>query len=115
MAGFRWVRYVRVMPLALAIGFALIAAPSLMAQTNTGEVSGIVKDGSGGVLPGATVTATHLATGTVIERVTDAEGRFFLPALRIGQWDITATLSGFAPQTQKGIALEVGRTVNVEF
>jgi len=86
-----------------------------VAQTNTGEISGVVKDSSGGVLPGATVTATHPASGTVVERVTDGEGRFFLPALRIGQWDITATLSGFASQTQKGIALEIGRTLSLEF
>ena len=48
------------------------------------------RDTSGGVLPGATVTATHPASGTVVERVTDGEGRFFLPALRIGQWEVTA-------------------------
>ena len=45
------------------------------------------------MLPGATVTATHPASGTVVERVTDGEGRFFLPALRIGQWEVTATMS----------------------
>ena len=82
-------------------------------QTNTGEIGGAVKDTSGGVLPGATVTARHPASGTVVERVTDAEGRFFFPALRIGQWEITAVLSGFAPQTQK-IALEIGRTLALE-
>jgi hypothetical protein len=47
--------------------------------------------------------------------VTDSAGRFFLPALRTGQWDITASLSGFAPQTQEGIVLEMGRTLNIEF
>src|SRR5438552_9507176 len=86
---------------------------SAIAQTNTGEVGGVVKDISGGVLPGATVTARHAATGAVVERVTDSAGRFFLPALRTGQWDITASLAGFAPQTQKGIVLEMGRTLNV--
>jgi hypothetical protein len=83
-------------------------------QTNTGEIGGVVKDTSGGVLPGATVTARHPASGTVVERVTDGEGRFFLPALRIGQWEVTAALSGFAPQTQKGIVLEIGRTLSIE-
>src|SRR5437870_1886555 len=88
---------------------------SAIAQTNTGEVVGIVRDTSGGVLPAAAVTARHIITGAVIERVTDAAGRFFLPALRTGQWDITASLTGFAPQTQKGIVLEMGRTLNLEF
>jgi carboxypeptidase family protein len=90
-------------------------ASGAIAQTNTGEVGGVVKDISGGVVPGATVTGRHAATGLVVERVTDSQGRFFLPALRTGQWDITASLSGFAPQTQKGIVLEMGRTLNIEF
>src|SRR5580765_345354 len=95
---------------ALALSVPAIAA----AQTNTGEVGGIVKDMSDGVLAGATVTARHAATGLVVERVTDAAGRFLLPALRTGQWDITASLSGFAAHTVKGIVLEIGRTLNLE-
>ncbi len=83
-------------------------------QTNTGEIGGVVKDSSGGVLPGATVTATHPASGTVVERVADTEGRFFLPALRIGEWEVTAVLSGFAPQAQK-VALSIGGTLSLEF
>jgi hypothetical protein len=98
------------------IAALLISSPAgLFAQINTGEISGVVRDSSGGVLPGASVTATHTASGTVIERVTDAEGRFFLPALRIGQWDIVATLTGFATQTQRGVVLEIGRTLSLEF
>jgi hypothetical protein len=97
---------------ALLLG---LAGPSALAQTNTSEVGGIVRDISGGVLPGATVRARHAATGLVVERVTDLEGRFFLPALRTGQWDITASLSGFTPQSHKGVVLELGRTLNIEF
>ena len=89
-------------------------ASTSVAQTNTGEVSGVVKDLSGGVLPGATVTALHLASGTVVERVTDGQGRFFLPALRIGDWEVTVRLSGFAVQTRR-FALEIGRAVGLEF
>jgi len=86
-----------------------------IAQTNTGEVGGAVRDISGGVLPGATVTARHAAAGFVVERITDSAGRFFLPALRTGEWDVTASMSGFTPQTHKGIVLEIGRTLNLEF
>ena len=58
---------------------ALFSASVVAAQVNTGEISGVVRDSVGGVLPGAAVIATHTATGTVVERVTDGEGRFFLP------------------------------------
>ena len=87
------------MKAVLALLFALWTSVAA-AQINTGEIGGVVRDSVGGVLPGATVTATHPASGTVVERVTDAEGRFFLPALRIGTWDIEARLAGFAPQTR---------------
>ncbi len=85
------------------------------AQTNTGEIAGVIQDGSGAVLPGAAVIATHPASGTVVERVTDEAGRFFLPALRTGEWDLTVTLAGFATQTRRGVVLEIGRTVTLDF
>ena len=97
-----------------ALVAVILAAPVANAQTNTGEISGVVQDSSGGVLPGATVTARHPASGTVLERVTDGEGRFFFPALRIGEWEVTAVLPGFALQMQR-ITLEIGRAVGVEF
>ncbi len=85
------------------------------AQTNTAEIGGVVRDASGGVLPGAVVTATHADSGAMLERVTDSEGRFYLPALRIGAWDLSAALPGFATHTQKGVVLEIGRSLNLEF
>jgi hypothetical protein len=93
----------------------VLTAVVAFAQTNTAEITGVVRDTSGGVLPGAVVTAVHPDTGSVLERVTDAEGRFFLPALRIGQWDVMVALPGFALQAQKGIRLDIGRTLNLEF
>jgi hypothetical protein len=100
--------------ISLIAALVILAAADLNAQANTGEISGIVRDSSGGVLPGATITATHAASGTTVERVTDMEGRFFLPALRIGQWEVTAVLTGFARQTQR-VGLEIGRALSLEF
>ncbi len=101
----------------LAVFVVLVASAGAAAggQTNTAEIAGVVRDSSGGVLPGAAVTATHRASGTVIERVTDTEGRFFLPALRVGEWDVSAALPGFASQTHTGIILEIGRSLTLEF
>ena len=90
-----------------------VPVPSAFAQYNTGEIGGLVKDASGAVLPGATVKATHPASGTVVERVADGDGRFFLPALRIGAWEVTTTLSGFASQTQK-VTVEIGRNLQID-
>ena len=89
-----WLSRFAVLLLVLFTPFAAFA------QFNTGEIGGLVRDSSGAVLPGAVVTATHPDSGTVVERVADSEGRYFLPALRIGRWEITAGLSGFATQKQ---------------
>jgi Carboxypeptidase regulatory-like domain len=101
---------------AVLLAAAVIAlAPGAYAQINTGEITGVVHDSSGGVVPAAVIVARHPATGTTVERHTDSEGRFYLPALRTGLWDITASISGFAPQTQKGLSLAIGRTLAIEF
>ena len=105
----------RFLRLVLTLGLVMAFAGAAGAQTNTGEITGVVKDSSGGVLPGAVVTATHRASGTVIERVTDTEGRFFLPALRVGEWEVTVALPAFASQTRTGIILQIGRSLTLEF
>ncbi len=56
---------------------AVVAAPlSAGAQTVMGTITGHIKDPSGGVLPGVTVTMTQLETGHKASAVTDSEGRF---------------------------------------
>ena len=84
------------------------------AQFNTGEIGGIARDTSGGVLAGVAITAAHSASGAVVERVTDADGRYFLPGLRIGRWEISAALAGFAAE-KRVLVLEVGRTLALDF
>ncbi len=94
---------------AALIGSVLPAA----AQYNTAEISGIVKDSQGGALPGATVTATHTASGRMVTRTTDESGRFFLPALPVGAFTLTAELEGFRKYTQQGLVLAVGQKVEI--
>ncbi len=91
-----------------------VATP-LDAQTNTGEIGGVVRDGTGGVLPGAVVVATHPISGFTVERATDAAGRFFMPALPIGEWDLAVELVGFRRAIQTGVVLEIGRTLDLQF
>jgi len=99
--------------------FALISAglffgeQRAVAQYNTAEIDGIVKDAQGGVLPGATVTAAHLASGQRVVRITDEVGRFFLPALQVGEFTLSVELEGFRPFTQTGIVLRVGQKVEI--
>ena len=78
-------------------------------------LSGTVADATGGVLPGVTVTAVHEATGNRFVGVTDERGTYRIPA-RVGAFQITAELQGFATVSRTGVQLLVGQvaTVNLQ-
>ena len=102
-----------------AIGAVLAllgAGPALAQNATTGNLSGTVTDQQGGVLPGATVTATHEPTGTKYEGLTTAEGRYQMPAVRVGgPYTVTATLSGFKDKTESDVTVGLGEAREVDF
>ena len=99
--------------LVLAI-VTVVSAPALAgAQYNTAELSGVVKDAKGGVLPGANVVALHVASGRRSERLSDSEGRFILPALPVGDYQMFVELSGFKRFEQHGLTLNVGQKIDL--
>src|SRR5262245_44239136 len=82
----------------------------------TASVSGIVKDAQGAVVPGATVIATHEPSGTTYETVSQGDGRFTIPGMRVGgPYKVSAALSGFATEEQSKIMLSLGVTQDLEF
>ncbi|MYK89299.1 MAG: carboxypeptidase regulatory-like domain-containing protein, partial [Acidobacteria bacterium] len=100
----------------ILFGLLLAAcAASAAGQANTGGLGGVVRDESGAVLPGATIVATHVDTGFSVERVTDADGRFFMASLPIGAWEITAELPGFRRVVRTGVFLDIGRELDLPF
>ena len=100
----------------IVLGLLLAAgAASAAGQANTGDLGGVVRDESGAVLPGAAVVAMHVDTGFSVERVTDADGRFFMASLPIGAWEITAELPGFRRVVRTGVFLDIGRTLDLPF
>jgi hypothetical protein len=93
----------------------LLCVSVAQAQTQTATVSGTAADSSGGVLAGATVQAKNVATNGTQSTVTDANGRYTIPELPIGTYDIQATASGFQTVVHKGISLTVGASLVVDF
>src|SRR5689334_1893473 len=83
---------------------------------STAQISGTVKDTSGGVLPGVDVTVTQTATGVTRTVVTDAAGNYTFSNLPIGPYRLQAMLSGFRTFVQTGITLQVNANpvINVE-
>jgi hypothetical protein len=85
-----------------------------LAQTNTGQIKGVLRDHSRGVIPGANVTATNVATGLTVARVTDSAGEFVFPSLAVGEWTISAVASGFKQLVKPGVILQLGQVVDLE-
>ncbi len=101
--------------LALLVCVIIGAASAAFAQTGTGRISGIVKDASGAVVPGAAIVVTHEETGIRHEMVTNASGLFLFPSLPVGSYTIRAELAGFKPVSNQKNVLTVGADLNVTF
>ena len=91
-----------------AILLTVLAAGTAWAQSvSSAQVSGVVRDSSGGALPGADVTITKIDTGAVRSVVTSADGTFVLPNLPVGPYQLKVALQGFNTYVQDGIVLQV--------
>ena len=97
------------MKLRLCIGIlvAALSYTNAWAQ-NTAQVSGVVRDQSGAVLPGVDVSLTQTDTGLVRTAVTDETGSYVVSNLPVGPYRLEAGLPGFRTYAQTGIILQVG-------
>ncbi len=96
-----------------ALVFSLALASSAVAQN--AQITGMVKDSSGGVIPGATVTARNVETGLTRVAVTDGAGEFRLPSLPPGRYSVATELSGFSTETRPDITLIIDQTAMINF
>src|SRR6058998_2197931 len=85
-----------------------------IAQT-TATISGSVRDGTGALIPGASVTAKNVETGITRTTTTDEQGRYQLLNLNVGRYEIDVSLSGFQTAVRSGIVLAVGDRTVVNF
>ena len=87
-----------------------------MAQSGTSSaIAGTVADGSGAALPNAGVSATDVGTGAVRTEATNGEGQFLFSQVNPGSYKVTVRAAGFTTQTSRPVAVEVGRTVTLDF
>lgn len=83
------------------------------AQVTTSSMSGTVRD-SKGPLPGASVTATHTATGTVYSSGTNNEGKFIIANMRAGgPYVVEVKFMGFHSSTYKDVYLQLGENSKI--
>ena len=93
----------------ITLSSALFLLWSLSASAqNTGSITGVVKDSSGGVLPGADVIVTNTQTGVEARSVSSDDGKFQFPSVVPGSYIVAAELSGFKKNQTKPFELHVG-------
>ena len=97
--------------LALALWPAL---PLVRAADVTGTVTGIIKDASGAVVPGAEVVLTNIGTNATHTTLSDETGQYALRALPVGVYALTAERRGFKKFETQGIRVQVNEAVRVD-
>ncbi len=104
----------RAVPAMLCLAFFALGVVSAVAQIPTATILGVVKDTSGAVLPGVTLTARNTETGMTRTTVTDTNGSYRLSALQVGPYELTIELAGFRSELRKGLTLSASQEAVVD-
>ena len=99
--------------LALVLTFVL-GAQAASAQGIQGTINGEVKDQTGAVVPGATVTAINTGTSQTRSQESSTIGTFSFPNLPIGTYSVTAELSGFKKISRENVRVQANQVVDVK-
>src|SRR3989442_1846313 len=101
-------RYLPVLLMSVILGAHLVSA-----QVTNGTISGVVQDSTGAVIPGVSVIVKNLDTGIARTATTDEGGRYTVPDLTLGNYEVQAQFPGFQTEVRSGITLTVGRATAV--
>lgn len=101
--------------LCLVFLVVLFCAVHAQGQAQTASIAGTATDPSGGAIVGAKVEATNVGTNATQSAVTDAAGRYNLPGLAVGTYNVQASNAGFKVVVHSGVVLAIGGNVVVDF
>lgn len=96
-----------------AITILLFFSVSIQAAAN-GSLSGTVRDPSGAIVPGASVTLINNALKTQYKTTTDGHGFYTFPTLPVGSYDLTVKSTGFETQQKTGLAIDTDSALTVD-
>ncbi len=97
--------------LSLMLAVLFVFIPRSAVAQSTANLSGIITDSSGAIIPDAKVVCKNSHTGLTYNATTNSEGLFRFPDLPIGVYELTVSHSGFATSTQQNIELSTGQSV----
>ncbi|MFT6369625.1 MAG: hypothetical protein ACJAWH_000704 [Maribacter sp.] len=93
----------------------LMTASAFSQGVTTSSMQGVVADQSGEALFGANIVATHTPSGSLYGAISNEDGRFYLPNIRVGgPYTVKVTYVGFQDRTFQGIVLGLGQSYNLK-
>ena len=98
----------------LGLGLLCLPPPPAAAQAVSGTILGFVKDSTGAVVPGATVTLVNAGTGFSRTVVTDAAGEYTAPLIPTGTYTVSAEITGFNKLSKTNVLLGVDQKVRID-
>jgi len=99
-------------PLLILVG--TLAAVPLLAQSTTGSLQGTVRDEQQGIVLGAAVTIRNVDTNATYATTSDSQGRWRVPQLPVGNYEVKVDLAGFATILRTGIGLLLNQDAVVD-
>src|SRR5881628_3308366 len=102
-------RFVAAIVALIALGTCLSVG-----QTSTATILGTVKDTSGALIPGVSITVKHTESGLTRNVVSGERGGYNVPLLPVGAYEITTTMPGFKQQVRTGINLVIGQQAVID-
>jgi Carboxypeptidase regulatory-like domain len=95
------------------LAFLVLSCLSPARAQVSGSITGIVTDASGAPVPATVVETKNLETGSIRTATTDDAGRYLVLSLPVGEYEVTASKSGFQDAIHSGIQLVVNQEANI--
>ena len=92
----------------------ILLACAAQAQFDAGQISGFVRDNSGGSVASATVIATNADSREQHKVTTNTEGYYVVPQLLVGRYDLAVEASGFKKYTRTGVVINSQSKVSID-
>lgn len=92
-----------------------VGVTRLAAQAATATLQGIITDASGAAVPDVKISVKNTGTGATQDGASNSQGRYTLPNLSVGVYDVEASKTGFQSAVRRAITLNVGAEVVLDF
>src|SRR5579862_2729424 len=104
----------RLVVVAAILAAVRMLGPEACPGAVTGSISGTLKDPSGLLIPGATLTAVNTAQGIRNKTATYTKGFFSFPSLPVGTYELQVDAPGFRPEKRTGLTVDANGALVVD-